>query len=229
MLHSLTILRNKLSTIFKTEYWTPIANFLKTTCIKIFFDFSELRVIYISVNYFLDIRYHYFSKKIKCAKMSWSVEFYTATWQLTKNLASPHAADRHTSTNFKDIENLHYSALEVPRKCTPDGHWFSWNVHGKFQNPVISLEDSNLRLMVTLELSNGIAWFWNIPCTFHANQRPSSVRTKTLMQIVLKNAIFSLSDTRLVIERVYKSPTEKSRRKPASAIIPTLLPRPRPP
>ena len=29
--------------------------------------------------------------------------------------------------------------------------------------------------MVTLELSNGIAWFWNIPRTFHANQCPSSV------------------------------------------------------
>ena len=32
--------------------------------------------------------------------------------------------------------------------------------------------------MVTLELSNGIAWFWNIPCTFHANQCPSSVHLR---------------------------------------------------
>ena len=64
--------------------------------------------------------------------------------------------------------------------CTPDRHWFAWNVHGKFQNPVISLVDSNLRLMVTLELSNGIAWFWNIPCTFHANQCPSSVHSYSM-------------------------------------------------
>ena len=74
-------------------------------------------------------------------------------------------------------------------QCTPDRHWFAWNVHGKFQNPVISLDDSNLRLMVTLELSNGIAWFWNIPCTFHANQCPSSVHLKTCPKVTDESVI----------------------------------------
>ena len=80
------------------------------------------------------------------------------------------------SVSLRLYETLTVSCMKWrTQTCTPDRHWFAWNVHGKFQNPVISLDDSNLRLIVTLELSNGIAWFWNIPCTFHANQCPLSV------------------------------------------------------
>ena len=62
--------------------------------------------------------------------------------------------------------------------CTLDGHWFAWNVHGIFQNHAISLDNSSVTINLKLESSNEIIGFWNLSCTFHANQCLSGVHAQ---------------------------------------------------
>ena len=85
-------------------------------------------------------------------------------------------------------------------KCTLDGHWFAWNVHGIFQNHAIPLDNSSVTINLKLESSNEITGFWNLLCTFHANQCLSGVHTKCVCEsmVIKAELIFSLKWTLLM-------------------------------
>ena len=61
-----------------------------------------------------------------------------------------------------------------------DGHWIAWNVHGIFQNHASPLDNSSVTINLKLESSNEITGFWNLSCTFHANQCLSGVHPEDI-------------------------------------------------